>query len=34
MRPLPQAMPDSDQRFVTRVAQQPYLRIDRSGAVG
>jgi hypothetical protein len=30
MRPLPVAMPDSDRRFVTRVAQQPYLRVDRN----
>jgi transposase len=30
MRPLPAVMPDSDQRFVTRVAQQPYLRVDRN----
>ena len=30
MRPLPAAMPDSDRRFVTRVAQQPYLRVDRN----
>jgi transposase len=29
MRPLP-AMPDVDRRFVTRVAQQPYLRVDRN----
>jgi len=29
MRPLP-AIPDVDRRFVTRVAQQPYLRIDRN----
>ena len=30
MRPLPAAMPDSDRRFVTRVPQQPYLRVDRN----
>jgi hypothetical protein len=30
MRPLPAAMPDGDQRFVTRVPQQPYLRVDRN----
>ncbi len=29
MRPLP-AMPDVDRRFVWRVPQQPYLRIDRN----
>jgi hypothetical protein len=28
MRPLPEPMPDSDRRFVTRVAAQPYLRVD------
>ena len=28
MRPLPAALPDTDRRFVTRVAQQPYLRVD------
>ncbi len=28
MRPLPQLMPDTDHRFVIRVPQQPYLRID------
>jgi transposase len=28
MRPLPTALPDTDRRFVTRVAQQPYLRFD------
>jgi hypothetical protein len=27
-RPLPALMPDSDRRFVIRVPQQPYLRID------
>jgi transposase len=30
MAPLPARMPDTDQRFVVRVAQQPYLRIDRN----
>jgi hypothetical protein len=30
MRPLPAAMPDNDWRFVTRVPQQPYLRVDRN----
>jgi hypothetical protein len=29
MRPLP-VMPDVDRRFVVRVAQQPYLRVDRN----
>jgi transposase len=28
MRPLPERMPETDRRFVTRVAQQPYLRLD------
>lgn len=28
MRPLPERMPDVDRRFVTRVPQQPYLRLD------
>lgn len=28
MRPLPALMPDTDRRFVIRVPQQPYLRID------
>ena len=28
MRPLPEPMPDTDRRFVTRVPQQPYLRFD------
>jgi transposase len=28
MRPLPAALPDTDRRFVIRVAQQPYLRFD------
>jgi hypothetical protein len=30
MRPLPDRLPDSDRRFVRRVAAQPYLRIDRN----
>jgi transposase len=30
MRPLPEAMPDTDRRFVTRVPAQPYLRFDRN----
>lgn len=30
MRPLPSVMPDNDRRFVTRVPQQPYLRVDRN----
>jgi transposase len=30
MRPLPVALPDTDHRFVTRVPQQPYLRVDRN----
>ena len=30
MRPLPARMPDVDRRFVTRVAQQPYVRVDRN----
>lgn len=28
MRPLPDPMPDTDRRFVIRVAPQPYLRFD------
>lgn len=28
MRPLPAMLPDTDRRFVIRVPQQPYLRID------
>jgi transposase len=28
MRPLPEQLPDTDRRFVTRVPQQPYLRFD------
>jgi len=30
MRPLPATLPDTDRRFVTRVAAQPYLRLDRN----
>jgi transposase len=30
MRPLPTRLPDCDRRFVTRVAQQPYVRVDRN----
>jgi transposase len=30
MRPLPAALPDCDRRFVVRVPQQPYLRLDRN----
>ena len=30
MRPLPDRWPDVDRRFVIRVAQQPYLRVDRN----
>jgi transposase len=30
MRALPQAMPDTDRRFVMRVPAQPYLRFDRN----
>ena len=30
MRPLPSRLPDLDRRSVTRVAQQPYLRVDRN----
>ena len=30
MRPLPSRLPDVDRRFVTRVPQQPYLRVDRN----
>jgi hypothetical protein len=30
MRPLPDAQPDSDRRFVLRVPPQPYLRLDRN----
>jgi transposase len=28
MRPLPERLPDSDRRFVTRIPAQPYLRFD------
>jgi hypothetical protein len=28
MRPLPERMPETDRRFVTRIPQQPYLRFD------
>jgi hypothetical protein len=28
MRPLPERMPDTDRRFVLRVAPDPYLRVD------
>ena len=30
MRSLPTSMPDCDRRLVTRVPQQPYLRVDRN----
>jgi transposase len=30
MRALPQTLPDTDRRFVTRVNAQPYLRVDRN----
>lgn len=30
MRPLPERIPDVDDRFVRRVPQQPYLRVDRN----
>jgi hypothetical protein len=30
MRPLPDRLPDVDRRFVTRVPQQPYVRVDRN----
>jgi len=30
MRPLPNRLPNTDRRFVTRVAQQPYVRVDRN----
>jgi hypothetical protein len=30
MRPLPPVVPDVDRRFVIRVAQQPYVRVDRN----
>jgi hypothetical protein len=30
MRPLPERLPDLDRRLVTRVPQQPYVRVDRN----
>ena len=30
MRPRPERLPDLDRRLVTRVPQQPYLRVDRN----
>jgi transposase len=30
MRALPALLPDTDRRFVARIAQQPYLRFDRN----
>jgi hypothetical protein len=30
MRPLPERLPDSDRRLVTRVAAQPLVRVDRN----
>jgi hypothetical protein len=30
MRPFPSRLPDLDRRLVTRVPQQPYLRVDRN----
>jgi transposase len=30
MRPLPERLPSTDRRFVSRVPQQPYLRFDRN----
>ena len=30
MRPLPSRLPDTDRRLVTRVPQQPYVRVDRN----
>ena len=30
MRPLPETLPDCGRRLVVRVAQQPYLRLDRN----
>jgi transposase len=30
LRPLPERLPDLDRRLVTRVPQQPYLRVDRN----
>src|SRR5262249_59524213 len=30
LRPFPSRLPDLDRRLVTRVPQQPYLRVDRN----
>ena len=30
MQPLPETMPDCDRRIVVRVAQQPFVRVDRN----
>jgi len=30
MQPLPDWLPDTDRRWVVRVPQQPYLRVDRN----
>jgi hypothetical protein len=30
MRPLPQTLPQTDRRMVVRVAQQPFVRVDRN----
>ena len=30
MRPLPTVLPDCDRRFVVRVPQQPFVRVDRN----
>jgi hypothetical protein len=30
MRPLPERLPDCDRRMVVRVAQQPFVRVDRN----
>jgi hypothetical protein len=30
MRPLPAVLPDCDRRFVARVPQQPFVRVDRN----
>jgi transposase len=30
LRPLPEVLPETDRRFVTRVPAQPYLRFDRN----
>jgi transposase len=30
MRPLPELLPETDRRFVTRIPAQPYLRFDRN----